>query len=208
VLSFVVQVQEQKYWCWAAVAASVAAYYQQPGWTQCGVVNATRGFATCCQSGDSDLCDQPWYLEQALTKVGTLAQPPTGGYLPWSELTSELDAGRPVGVFIRWPSGGHFVAIGGYSASGVLNIQDPWYGASTVPYNTFLTAYQNSGSWTDSYLTTSVNYQPPTGSSSGQANDPWQPHASWPSATNVPSGTTVSPSGLSSPDPWTPRPFS
>ncbi len=179
VLPFAVQPQQQSEWCWAAVTASVAGYYQQLGWTQCGVVNATRGVGSCCQSGSSASCNQPWYLDQSLTKIGDLAQM-VQQYLPWSQLVSEIDAGRPVGVRIGWTNGGgHFIAVDGYSATGVVDVQDPWYGHSSVDYQTFVSAYQGAGSWTDSYLTTSANFQPPispgNGSSDGSSSDPWQP---------------------------------
>jgi hypothetical protein len=197
VLPFTMQPQQQVEWCWAAVTASVAGYYQQPRWTQCGVVNATRGISGCCQTGSSASCNQPWYLDQSLTKIGDLAQM-VGQYLPWSQLTSEIDAGRPVGLRIGWSGGGgHFIAVDGYSASGIVDVQDPWYGHSSVDYRTAVTAYMGSGSWTDSYLTTSASYQPPmpqNNGSVGSSNDPWQPN-------NGSTGST----GSTNSDPWQPH---
>jgi hypothetical protein len=34
----------------------------------------------------------------------------------------------------------------------VVAVADPWYGDSDSPYNAFVTAYQNDGSWTHSYV--------------------------------------------------------
>jgi hypothetical protein len=34
-----------------------------------------------------------------------------------------------------------------------LAIQDPWYGMSTIPYETFRTKYQGLGTWIYTYLT-------------------------------------------------------
>ena len=56
---------------------------------------------------------------------------------------------------IAWnEGGGHAVVIEGYTQDGsMLAIEDPWYGASDQPADTFRSAYEGSGSWTDSYLT-------------------------------------------------------
>jgi hypothetical protein len=152
-LQFTMQHQQQTQWCWAAVTSSVAAYYQNPGWSQCRVVNDRLGQTACCVSGASPTCNRPWYLDQALDRVGEL-----GNYiaspLTLGQLRSEIDAGHPVGVRIGWSNGGgHFVAIGGYSGAEIVDVQDPWFGQSSVDYFVFRTNYQGSGRWTHSYRT-------------------------------------------------------
>src|SRR5262249_3004010 len=131
VANFAMQHQLQTQWCWAAVSASVTALHQQP-MTQCAIVNLTRSLNSCCQSGSSSSCNQPWYLDQALLKTGTLARM-TAQYLPWSQLRSEIDAGKPVGVRMGWPNGGgHFLAVSGYDAQlGIIAVADPWFGNSS-----------------------------------------------------------------------------
>src|SRR6266567_5937703 len=117
-LAFVVQHQNQTNWCWAAVTASIAAYYRNQGWSQCGVVNDRLGQVMCCQDGSSAICNQPWYLDQALSRVGHLANY-ISAPLSMQQIQSEIDAGRVIGVRIGWMNGGgHFITIRGYSAQG------------------------------------------------------------------------------------------
>jgi hypothetical protein len=153
-LHFTIQHQRQTQWCWAAVTASVAAYYQQPNWTQCRVVTLVLGQGYCCLVGvgSSASCNQPWYLDRALDRVGNLGSV-TSAPLQLQQVLSEMDADRPVGVRIGWAGGGgHFVAIGGYSQN-VMDVCDPWFGPSTIDYITFRTRYQGMGRWTHSYRT-------------------------------------------------------
>jgi len=156
VIPFTLQHQNEMQWCWAAVTASVAAYYQNLGWTQCNLANNQFGQTTCCTNGSSTACNEPWYLDRALGRVGNLANF-TAGALSLTQIQSEIDAGRPIGVRIGWPGGGgHFVTITGYSDQNVINVQDPWYApqGAAVDYRTFRFVYQGSGQWTHTYQTT------------------------------------------------------
>jgi hypothetical protein len=212
VSGFVMQQQEQTQWCWAAVSASVAALHQQ-SLRQCAIVKLTRGVSTCCESGGSISCNQPWYLDQALQKTGNLAQF-FSQYLPWSQLMVEIDAGRPVGVRMQWSNGGgHFIAVSGYNAvTGIIDVRDPWFGDSSVNYSTFISSYLGRGRWTDSYLTTPASSQQtsplPQPGSAPTPGDPWNPQSDNPGTTPAPTG----PAGPAAPappapfDPWQPRP--
>src|SRR4051794_4590811 len=72
-LLFNMQPQQQNNWCWAAVSVSVALLQAAlPAWQQCQVVSQELGNATCCTNGSSAVCDVPWYLDRALTRVGHL----------------------------------------------------------------------------------------------------------------------------------------
>jgi hypothetical protein len=153
ILPFTVQHQLQSQWCWAAVTSSVANYYKNPAWTQCRIVNDRLGQTVCCGQGSSAACNRPWYLDQALSRVGDLenyiASP-----LSLAQIRTEIDAGRPVGVRIGWRNGGgHFVAIGGYSGQNIVDVHDPYWGYSSVDYMTFRTNYRGLGMWTHSYRT-------------------------------------------------------
>src|SRR5262245_50136888 len=114
-LSFAMQHQQQTQWCWAAVSTSVSLYYDPSStWTQCTVVNAELGQTTCCNNGSSAACNQPWYLDLALTRTGNLTAV-TGGTTTFAGIRSEIDAGRLLGVRIGWSGGGgHFVVLEGY----------------------------------------------------------------------------------------------
>lgn len=151
---FTMEAQSQTEWCWAAVTVSVSMFYSTMStWSQCSLVNDQLGQTTCCANGSTTQCNQPYYLDLSLTRTGNLASVTTGT-ATMAQVQSEIDANRPLGVRIGWPNGGgHFVVIDGYSTPNDLDIQDPWYGPSTIDYNTFLTAYQGTGSWTHSYRT-------------------------------------------------------
>lgn len=158
-LAFTMQHQQQTQWCWAAVSTSVSLYYDTSStWTQCTVVNAELGQTTCCQNGSTSACNQPWYLDLALQRTGNL-DAFAGGTTSFADLRTEIDAGQPLGARIGWSGGGgHFAVIEGYKpgpGDQRVAIDDPWYGASDLTYNTFATSYQGSGSWTHSYTTES-----------------------------------------------------
>ena len=151
-----VQAQLQSQWCWAACSASVSHFYDAAsGWTQCGVVNAELTQSGCCEDGSSAPCNQPWYLDRALTRTDNFARI-SNGPASMSELRTQLDAGRPVGARIGWAGGGgHFVTISGCldDAAGVLEVRDSIYGTSEIGIAAFRSSYQGSGSWTHTYFT-------------------------------------------------------
>src|SRR5262245_23438285 len=98
-LAFTMQHQKQTQWCWAAVTASVAAYYRNQAWTQCRVVNNQLGQVSCCSNGSTSACNQPWYLDKALDVVGNLGDYAAGA-LSIGQITAEIDGARPIGVRI------------------------------------------------------------------------------------------------------------
>jgi hypothetical protein len=158
-LNMTMQHQQQDNWCWSAVSVSVKLFFT-PGFaiTQCEQANRQLSQTTCCGSGGPTVCDQPWYLDRALSGLGNLASV-SAGTTPFPDLIAQLNLSRPIGCRIGWfGGGGHFVAIDGCDPSSpnqILTIKDPIYGTSVLPYNTFATAYQSAGSWTTSYLTQS-----------------------------------------------------
>jgi eukaryotic-like serine/threonine-protein kinase len=102
---------------------------------------------------------RPERLEDALGITRTLSQALAASSCLFDEIRQEIDAGRPVCVRIGWQPNeayGHFVVIRGYSMSSVgeqwVDITDPYYFDSTVPYDQFVYAYLDAGEWTDTYL--------------------------------------------------------
>jgi len=163
----VVEPQQQTQWCWAAVSNSMSHYYDAgSAWTQCGIANAELGQTGCCGNGSSLGCNQPWYLDLALTRVGRL-QSVTVGTLPFATLQALTSTFAPPCARQSWAGGGgHFVAIvwcfvvpspsaaeGSGTATNRVSISDPWYGDSVVDYSTFVSGYMGTGTWTHSYLT-------------------------------------------------------
>lgn len=155
-IDFRVARQLQTQWCWAAVSSSVSAYYPGgPSWSQCAVASAELG-GPCCQAGGSFQCNQPWYLENALTRVDHLACAFPAAVAS-SDVADELNHNRPVALRVGWSGGGgHFLAIRGIQPGGqddILYLTDPIYGESLIQRTALLGGgYQGSGSWTHSYL--------------------------------------------------------
>jgi hypothetical protein len=156
-LPFTMQTQAQTEWCWSATAVSVSLFFSSGSpWTQCSLANSQLNTTTCCSAGSSSLCNQPWFLDQALSATGNLyswAPNPCTGQL----IASELSNGRPIGCRIQWSDGtGHFVALSGYSDDGTnefVDVEDPFYGPSTYDLSDFQTGYRTNGTWTHSYFT-------------------------------------------------------
>ncbi|HET7544088.1 MAG TPA: papain-like cysteine protease family protein [Polyangiaceae bacterium] len=153
-LVFTMQAQTQSQWCWSAVATSTSLFYNAAStWTQCGLASAELGVAGCCGAPLPAGCNVPWYLDTALGRVGALASW-QNGTISLNAIRSELLSGRVVGARIAWSGGGaHFVIIAGCDDDGILAIEDPAYGSSSIDIATFTSGYQGSGSWSHTYFT-------------------------------------------------------
>ena len=154
-LDFAMQHQQQTNWCWAAVATSVALFYDPAStWTQCGVANGELSRNDCCGAGANGPCNVYGFLDSSLTRVGHLDHM-TGSSSTFAQVQTEINGGRPLCARTAWAGGGaHFLAIIGYRIrNNMLAVDDPWYGKSDVTYATFNSSYQGSGSWTHSYFT-------------------------------------------------------
>jgi hypothetical protein len=160
-LTFSMQAQQQTNWCWAAVSASVASYFNTPGpsgtpWQQCEIASAEFAPVSCCPNGSAPACNRDWYLDKALTRVNHLASPATSGAASFPYIQQQINSNCPVGVRIGWiGDGGHFVVVSGYddtNGNQMVDVEDPIYGPSVYDYNAFCTGYQSgAGTWTDTY---------------------------------------------------------
>lgn len=151
-LSFTMEAQQQSNWCWAATTASVSKFFMATStWSQCNVAGSCLSL-NCC--GNPGPCNQPYYLDLALTTTGNYAGPVTGSY-SFANIQTEINGGKPVCCHISWNGGGgHFVAIYGYDqVTNDVEIGDPYSGNSTIPYSGLLSGYQGSGTWDYTYLT-------------------------------------------------------
>jgi Papain-like cysteine protease AvrRpt2 len=149
-------------WCWAAVGVSIAKYFSpKSDWTQCKLAEKVLRRADCCADPVPPGCNQAQKLEDALTAVNALRQPLTQS-APFKQIRAEIDSGLPLCAGLEWhdklgdKAGGHFVVICGYSVSAAgdqwLEVADPFYGNSTVPYDQFRTEYRHSGIWQETFL--------------------------------------------------------
>ena len=165
-LSFSIQSQLQQNWCWAAVSTSVALFYNvSSGWTQCTVANRALPRNDCCGAAGSDpqKCNKPWYLDTALGVTGNLVTM-SAGTLTFAQVQNEIAAGTPVGCRVGWyGGGGHFLTIIGWvvGATGTeyIELADPIYLNTQIPYIDFASAYQSGGVWSHTYLTQAVPAQ-------------------------------------------------
>ena len=114
-----VEHQQQTNWCWAAVSNSVSNFYDAAStWTECSIVDAELGQSTCCTNGSSAACNQSWYLDKALTRVGRL-QSWASGTLTFASVQSLINNGRPPCARQGWSGGGgHFMQEKDGHASG------------------------------------------------------------------------------------------
>lgn len=169
VRGFRMQTQAGTWWCWAAVASSVAAKYDpNTTWTQCAVATALYDrLATpldCCRE-DKPLCDRSQILSQVFAVTGNLVGDAHPDIVAFDEIRREIDADRPVCARIGWRptlEGGHFVTITGYQVTdGVtyLDVEDPSDEDSfadnrrSMTLEAFTSAYDQMGEWTWTYRT-------------------------------------------------------
>lgn len=158
--SFPIQKQTVVNWCWAAVALSVERYFSPDStMTQCELAELLLKDARACQDPLPEDLDKAEELQLALRGVHALRSSRLGEPLPFEDVRSQIiDSRLPVCVRIQWTgeNRAHCVVICGCSTTASrehwLDIADPYYGFSTLPYDEFLHAYQGSGVWTDSFL--------------------------------------------------------
>jgi hypothetical protein len=155
ILKFTMQQQQQSNWCWAATAVSIDHFYNPSSTsTQCAVANGQTGFSDCCGAGASGQCNIYGFLDDALTRVGHFVSS-NGSTTSFANTEAQVLQGRPLGIRVAWSGGGaHFVAATGTEDNSMVYVSDCGSGTtSLVDYNTLLTAYRGSGTWTHSYFT-------------------------------------------------------
>jgi len=160
-LDFSMQLQNQTNWCWAAVAASVGAYFAAAGaMLQCDVANGELGRTDCCGGGAAGPCNVYGLLASALNRVGHLR---LWGYkkkATLAQIHSEIDALMPVCFRTASAGGGaHFIAVIGYlpgsagfAGSELVAVEDSWWGSSDLPYDQVMIGYR-MGICTDTFYT-------------------------------------------------------
>src|SRR5262249_3423759 len=161
VLPFAMEHQCHTNWCWAALAVSIAAFYDSSSaFTQCAVANLELGRSDCCDApcGTDNV---PFNVIHepgaALNRVDCLDLEIRNEVGSWEKIKEEIENERPVCVRTIWTKGdsaggAHALAITGYcDASKTLALEDPWFGTThEISYDRFRTDYQGlGGRWTD-----------------------------------------------------------
>jgi hypothetical protein len=168
-VDFKVQRQCHSNWCWAAVAASVAAFSDAASpFTQCVIANSELERDDCCDFKCDDLnvnpdINVPFMLGSSLDLVDCLREE-NPAQATRAQVLEEIAAGRPLCVLTIWsqdnPShgrargGAHFLAIVGYRAdTDVLALEDPFYGPTPeIGFELFCDEYQvGAGRWDKTY---------------------------------------------------------
>ena len=170
ILSLKVQRQERTEWCWAAVSVSVARFFRPNSThTQCDIAGSVLNLPCCngTQTAPSDSCNTPHALHPVLGRYHLLADLPIVKPLAFDQVRTEIDAGRPVCVLIKWLDNqghvtdrGHFIALNGYRVTPAqkqfVSVTDPMYGASEIAFNQFISdkgGYRDGrGVWFASFL--------------------------------------------------------
>jgi hypothetical protein len=155
--------QEQKNWCWAAVASGVSEAYTGAAVRQCVIASGVTK-KKCCPNG-STACDKAKPLPAALGKNYRDRFTDPAHRTP-DFVKSHIDTGYPLGVRIhrRHSGSGHFVVISGYLEVGGeldLYVCDPQYGTREPwRFDSFLRNYEQGGYWHHSYETTGAKRVP------------------------------------------------
>jgi len=165
-----VQRQKKSEWCWAAVSVSIDRFFRPDSThTQCDIVSGAIKLPCCEESprGQPDPCNTPHALHPVLGRFHLLAADPIVKPLTFNQVRTEIDAGRPVCVLIKWldnqaqlTNRGHFIALNGYRVTPAqklfVSVTDPMYGSSEIDFEHFASkkgGYRDGrGVWFASFL--------------------------------------------------------
>ena len=146
----------QTNWCWAAVTASTAKFYNQATpWTMCRLAEYLLQSAKCCAHPEK--CDRTFATGEALKRIGRLEQQ-TDKAEDWATCDREITAERPLGVRIEWESNrpGHAVMIVGIETATDerVTVADPDWDERTMSWDELASNYQGTkGRWVRSWFT-------------------------------------------------------
>jgi hypothetical protein len=151
---------------YAATTVSIAAYYHGASVpAQCTLVSEYKSLfidaTKCCDpvEGDGATCNgSGGWPNATLSLLGCFAGE-VDAAVDFGTVRLEIDAGRPLSIYIKWNGGGaHSVAIAGYAQSGeddYLIIENPASNTQYMPYSDAVNNYEGKGVWTRTYLTKS-----------------------------------------------------
>jgi hypothetical protein len=180
-LEISVEGQERENWCYAAVAVSIAKFYnKETDWTQCRLATenlnnvekkASKNY--CCDHPEDPDCNTVGFIYKKETQKGALVTIKNfaqcyDGPVDLMSIVVEISSGRPVIALHNYTDetndfyeGGHFTVISGYKGlwqdGCSLYVQDPWdnYGFTDndIIYEQFKTYWGVVGTWDYTYFT-------------------------------------------------------
>jgi hypothetical protein len=162
-----VQMQQQTYWCWAALGTSITLFFDAKSpLTQCALAGSflkqAPGFCCSDTNAAGPQCNLYSDLSKVLTSTDTLADFEEGT-LPLQSIRAQINNAVPIAARIGWDGGGgHFVMVTGIGPDDprgdnftLVEIEDPsqsYYGSHFVPFATLVKGYRGLGTWTHYYL--------------------------------------------------------
>ena len=163
--TFQIEEQTEFEWCWAAVGVSINRYFRPDSkMRQCDLATkilvpllADPKLTTGCQDPVPPKLDIQADMKDVLTFLGSLSSAEVGA-LSFEATRDQILSGYPVCARIGWFPGdrGHFVVIRdcAITESGEqwVDVADPFYGSSTIPYTELVNSYKSNGKWTATYL--------------------------------------------------------
>jgi len=155
--------QTQDFWCWAAVASSVRAFFRPASrLSQSDVATETLNQHEApghrCDMNPAP-CNIPYYLDKALETIGHLnAIYPAP--LSWNDVDYLIRNNRPICAYLETSTSGHYVVIsdcarysGGVETLFICDPDDDTFGPVEVLYDAFLFDYQAAGyQWKGCFL--------------------------------------------------------
>ncbi|MFI8260580.1 MULTISPECIES: papain-like cysteine protease family protein [unclassified Streptomyces] len=124
-LNITMQAQAKTNWCWAASGNTIATWFGR-NYTQNQFCNAAfnRQQGYDCPNNQATLGN----VQTALDWAGINSGSYVNGWLRYTTVQSEIDAGRPVETRIQWSNGGgHMHVVYGYdTANSWVYWGDPW----------------------------------------------------------------------------------
>ncbi|MDT0451807.1 papain-like cysteine protease family protein [Streptomyces hesseae] len=149
-LNIGMQAQQKTNWCWAASGNTIATWFGR-NYSQNQFCNAAfnRSQGSTCPNNQATLGNVQTALDWAGINEGRYVN----GWLRYSTVKSEIDAGRPVETRIQWQSGGgHMHVLYGYDdANSMVYWGDPWPSSNRynwASHNWYVN--NNQFSWTHS----------------------------------------------------------
>ncbi len=156
IVDFVIQKQLKSNWCWAAVTASLSAYYgKQNDADQTRLVTKIMHPKNSCEGEECKTCNRPWYVGEALEMAGILREaiPNT---ISEKRLINELNHHHPVVIAVKCRGivSGHTFVISSMMNDGTFATWDSkTLDVEYLSYHQLTTSSSQKGKWVNTFLT-------------------------------------------------------